>query len=119
MLKAYYVCDSPDSSSSKPVQPAVSSVAAEVLKSGWDLEEEKEDGLELRHMLQQYERLCNSGMLKKLPSQMEHLDNDQTNDVILLINRFLNVFHEVPSRTSILEHDVDVGNAAPIRQHPY
>ncbi|XP_038854857.1 piggyBac transposable element-derived protein 4-like [Salvelinus namaycush] len=34
-----------DSSSSKPVQPAVSSVAAVVLKPGWDLEDDKEDGL--------------------------------------------------------------------------
>uniref|UniRef100_A0A8K9UAB6 Gypsy retrotransposon integrase-like protein 1 n=1 Tax=Oncorhynchus mykiss TaxID=8022 RepID=A0A8K9UAB6_ONCMY len=119
MLKTYYVRDSPDSSSSKPVQPAVSSVAAVVLKPGWDLDEDKEDGLELRHTLQQGERLCNSEMLKKLPSQMEHLDNDQTKDLILLINSFLNVFQDIPSRTSILEHDVDVGNAVPIRQHPY
>jgi hypothetical protein len=50
---------------------------------------------------------------------MEHLDNDQTKNLILLINSFLSVFQDVPSRTSILEHDVDVGNAVPIRQHPY
>ena len=60
MLKTYYVRDFPNSSSGKPVQPAVSSV---VLKPGWDLEEDKEDGLELRHTLQQCERLCNSEML--------------------------------------------------------
>jgi hypothetical protein len=63
MLKTYYVRDSPNSSSGKPVQPAVSSVAAVVLKPGWDLEEDKEDGLELRHTLQQCEHLCNSEML--------------------------------------------------------
>uniref|UniRef100_A0A673Y3Q0 ribonuclease H n=1 Tax=Salmo trutta TaxID=8032 RepID=A0A673Y3Q0_SALTR len=119
MLKAYYMRDSPNSSSRKPVQPAVSSVAAVVLKPGWYLEEDKEDGLELRHTLQQCERLCNSEMLKKLPSQMEHLDKDQTKDLILLINSFLTVFQDVPSRTSILEHDVDVGDAVPISQHPY
>ena len=69
MLKAYYIRDSPDSSSCKLVQPAVSSVAAVVLKPGWDLEEEdEEDGLESCHTLQQCERLCNSKTLKKLPS---------------------------------------------------
>ena len=52
--------------------------------------------------------VCNSEMLKKLPSQMEHLDNDKTKDLILLINSFLNVFQDVPSRSFILEHDVDV-----------
>lgn len=29
------------------------------------------------------------------------------------------MFQDIPSRTSLIEHDVDVGNAAPIRQHPY
>jgi hypothetical protein len=80
-----YIRDSPDSSSCKQVQPAISSVVALVLKPGWDLEEDKEDWLELRHTLQQCKHLCNSEMLEKLPSQMEHLDNDQTNDFILLI----------------------------------
>ena len=28
---------------------------------------------------------------------MEHLDNDQTKDLILLINSFLSVFQDIPS----------------------
>ena len=58
-------------------------------------------------------------MLIQLPAQMEHLASDQKKDLALLVNRFLSVFQDVLSRTSVLEHDVDVGNAVPIRQHPY
>ena len=60
MLSACYVRAAPDSSSGKLVQPAISSVAALVLKPGWDLEEDMEDRLEL----QQCERLCNSNVDK-------------------------------------------------------
>ena len=117
MLQAYYVRDSPDSSPDAPVQAIFSSVAAVVLEQPGL--EDKEDGLELRHTLQQCERCCNSKMLTRLPSQMEHVGSDQKKGLILLINRFLSVFQDVPSRTSVLEHDVDVGKAVPIRQHSY
>nr|XP_029486746.1 sterile alpha motif domain-containing protein 5-like [Oncorhynchus nerka] len=53
LSKSYETPGRRSHSSSKPVQPAVSSVAAVVLKPGWDLDEDKEDGLELRHTLQQ------------------------------------------------------------------
>lgn len=29
------------------------------------------------------------------------------------------MLNDVPSRTTVLEHDIDVGNATPIKQHPY
>ena len=87
MLKAYRVRDSPDSSPGAPVQAVVSSVAAVVLEQPGL--EDKEDGLELRHTLQQCERLCNSEMLTQLPAQMEHLASDQKKDLMLLINRFI------------------------------
>lgn len=119
MLKPYFVRASPNSSSGTLVQPTVSSVGAVVLKAGGDLEEEQQDGLVLRHTLQQCARLCNSEVLKSLPSHMEHLESDQIADLVVLVNRFLSVFQDIPSRTSLIEHDVDVGNAAPIRQHPY
>ena len=114
MLKAYHVRVFP---SSKPDQPAVSSVAVAVSDVG--LDESSDDGLELRNTLQQCERLCNSEMLQKLPSIMEHLDERQVADLDSLIHAFLGVFQDVPRRTSVLAHDVDVGNNTPIRQHPY
>ena len=114
MLKAYHLRVFP---SSKPDQPAVSSVAVVVSDVG--LDESSDDGLELRNTLQQCERLCNSEMLQKLPSIMEHLDERQVADLDSLIHAFLGVFQDVPRRTSVLAHDVDVGNSTPIRQHPY
>ncbi|XP_034151412.1 uncharacterized protein LOC117595287 [Esox lucius] len=117
-LKPYRARCSTDSSFSLPVQPAVSSVAAVVLQPGTTLEE-NDDGLVSRHTLQQCERLSNSEMLKTLPLIMGHLNKDQMTDLIALLNCFLTVFQDVPSRTSVLEHDVDVGDTAPIRQHPY
>lgn len=32
---------------------------------------------------------------------------------------FLLLFNDVPSRTTVLEHDINVGDAAPIKQHAY
>lgn len=36
-----------------------------------------------------------------------------------LIQSFPSLFKDVPGRTSLLQHDVDVGDAQPIKQHPY
>lgn len=91
MLKPYFVRASPNSSSGTLVQPTVSSVGAVVLKAGGDLEEEQQDGLVLRHTLQQCARLCNSEVLKSLPSHMEHLESDQIADLVVLVNSFLSV----------------------------
>jgi hypothetical protein len=29
------------------------------------------------------------------------------------------LFSDVPKKTQLIEHDVDVGNTTPIKQHPY
>ena len=36
-----------------------------------------------------------------------------------LILKYSNLFPDVPKRTTIASHDVDVGDAQPIKQHPY
>lgn len=35
------------------------------------------------------------------------------------MNAFPSLFLDVPSRTTVLEHDIDVGSATPIKQHAY
>ena len=35
------------------------------------------------------------------------------------INEYKGLFSDNPTRTSLFEHDVDVGDAAPIKQHSY
>ena len=117
MLKPYHVREQ-SLCPGAPSQPTKSSVATVVLCSS-DLEEHDEDGLQLRNSLPQCERLSNSVMLTQLGSLTEHLDDGQTKDLVALIECFPNVFNDVPSVTTVLEHDVNVAGAAPICQHPY
>ena len=36
-----------------------------------------------------------------------------------LIHTYRDVFPDVPRRTNVMYHDVDVGDVMPIKQHPY
>ena len=36
-----------------------------------------------------------------------------------IISDYNALFSDVPKTTRLIEHDVDVGNAIPIKQHPY
>ena len=36
-----------------------------------------------------------------------------------MIYEFQDIFSDVPTRTTEAYHDVDVGDSAPIKQHPY
>lgn len=64
-------------------------------------------------------RLKNSEMLANLDSCFLHLPFSQRTDVINLINCYVSLFSDVPSQTHVLQHDIDVGDNDPIKQHPY
>lgn len=64
-------------------------------------------------------RLPNSEILGNLTSHLHHLTAKQQSDLELLIGRYECLFGDVPTRTSILKHDIDVKDARPIKQHPY
>ena len=51
--------------------------------------------------------------------KLSHLDEPQRRDVEALIEEYQHLFPDVPSRTDQIAHDVDTGNAPPIKQHPY
>lgn len=36
-----------------------------------------------------------------------------------LIQEFSDLFPDVPQKTNLVYHDVDVGDSSPIKQHPY
>jgi hypothetical protein len=36
-----------------------------------------------------------------------------------LLDRYVSVFPDVPNKTHVCHHDVDIGEAVPIKQHPY
>ena len=78
-----------------------------------------EDGLELRNAPQQCARLSNSDTMSNLPSLLGHLSERQCSDIVQLISDFPNLFSDTPTQTTVLTHDIDVGQSPPIRQHPY
>jgi len=64
-------------------------------------------------------KLKNSDVLKNLDEKLEHLENSQKNQLKRLLWEFEAIFPDVPSKTDKILHDVDVGDAAPIKQHSY
>lgn len=64
-------------------------------------------------------RLKNSETLKNLKGQFSHLPAAQAVEFEDLIFKYPGLFGDVPSRTDWAEHDIDVGEAQPIRQHFY
>ncbi len=61
-------------------------------------------------------RLHNSEALRSLHDRFSHLTEVQRTDLINLIFEYVTLFPDTPSRTSLIEHDIDVGESAPIRQ---
>ena len=65
-------------------------------------------------------RLNNSDSLRKLDSNLAYLDDDKRAELVALVNGYPALFQDVPSRTHLIEHDVEVdGKIRPIRQRFY
>ena len=64
-------------------------------------------------------KLMNSDILQDLDSKLSHLPPLQPQDLEHLLQEFEPLFPDVPSRTDKIYHDVDVGDATPVKQHPY
>lgn len=64
-------------------------------------------------------RLENSAYLKTIETQLEYLTEEQRSDLISLIQSHLALFPDTPTRTNVISHDIDVGNATPIKQRFY
>lgn len=114
MLKAYHCREGPQKKTAEETSvPVVSSVAvvgevsSSVGKAGAD-----EDGLVLRNAPQQCTRLSNS----ELSSYLTHLSESQRQDIMQLII-FPTLFNDTP--TTVLQHDINVNNSPPIKQHAY
>ncbi|XP_068237224.1 uncharacterized protein [Palaemon carinicauda] len=50
---------------------------------------------------------------------LEQLEGIQKDDMLKLISFFSDLFQASPGRTTLLQHDVDVGSASPVKQSPY
>ena len=64
-------------------------------------------------------RLTNSDVLRNLDSKLSYLSENQRQDLEKLLLEIEHLFPDVPTRTDQIYHEVDVGNAHPIKQHPY
>ena len=83
---------------------------------------EKEEDTESEVRLgndQQPIKLQNSQILNDLGTKLSHLPLVQRKELAEVISQYREVFPDVPSKTNLIEHDVDVGDSAPIKQHPY
>ena len=64
-------------------------------------------------------KLNNSEILRNIDSKLAHLTQSQQQDLKELFSEYEQLFSDVPSRTYMIIHDVDVGDAQPIKQHPH
>ena len=83
---------------------------------------EKEEDTESEVRLendQQPIKLQNSQILNDLGTKLSHLPLVQRKELAEVITQYREAFPNVPSKTNLIEHDVDVGDSAPIKQHPY
>ncbi|KAK7889547.1 hypothetical protein WMY93_025107 [Mugilogobius chulae] len=78
-----------------------------------------EEDLEEPCVAQQCGRLSNSEFMSSLGARLSYLSEDQLGDIVVLLQSYPSLLGDTPSRTSVLEHDIDVGSAAPIKQHAY
>lgn len=58
-------------------------------------------------------------MLVNLSQHLEYLQPEQAQDIAELIKKHPSLFRDIPGLTDLVSHDVDTGEAASIKQHPY
>ncbi len=58
-------------------------------------------------------------ILLNLSSHLSYLTEKERSDVTELVVSFPSLFLDVPGRTSIIEHDIDVGTSCPVKQNAY
>ena len=116
MLKKYV--ERSDSGSSKPV------CTVHVTNDNIDKSEEdnsdvtRDQNTEVKHN-EYHMKLNNSDVLANLDQKLGHLAKEQSSEIADLIHEFSDIFSDTPSRTDAAVHEIDVGDAKPIKQHPY
>lgn len=108
MLKPFHVREDERSAQSMLVVPSVIPVCPEM-----------EEDFEEPCVAQQCGRLSNSEFMSRLGANLSYLSGEQLSDILGLLHSYPSLFGDTPSRTGVLEHDIDVGSAAPIKQHAY
>ena len=107
LLKPFYNCGSESGQAEEGMRPAL--VASSVAVMHEDGVPEPDDSLLCGH-LKNSESLCN---LDKL---LSHLSESRCCELADLVRKFPCLFGDVPSRTDWVEHDIEVGDAQPIKR---
>ncbi|KAK3861774.1 hypothetical protein Pcinc_032299 [Petrolisthes cinctipes] len=61
----------------------------------------------------------NSSAWRNLSQKLLHLESEQAAQLISVLSQSSKVFRDVPGRTTEIVHDVDVGDASPVKLPPY
>ena len=64
-------------------------------------------------------KLDNSTILNNLGGKFKHLPAKERGELIALMQRYKELFSDVPRSTKLINQDVDVSDTKPIKQHPY
>lgn len=112
MLKAYVTLAKSNTFHDSSVTPVIAAACSPVYSPA-------QDGLGMGFENVSCERLENSTIINGLETYLAHLSTCQREDIVCLISRFPMLFSDVPSQTTVICHDIDVGNSPPVKQHPY
>ena len=63
--------------------------------------------------------LENSAVLENIMSKIGHMELEKKEKLVEIIERYKSLFPDAPRKTNVVVHDVDVGDATPIKQHSY
>ena len=66
-----------------------------------------------------YGRLKNSESLQNLDCLLSHLEGSKRGQLADLVKRYPCLFGDTPTRTHLVEHDIDVSDCQPIKQRFY
>ncbi|XP_076049696.1 uncharacterized protein LOC143030434 [Oratosquilla oratoria] len=61
----------------------------------------------------------NAEVWPQVVDKLGHLPAERREDLLELLSRYQGIFRDAPGRTDLTLHDVDVGDAKPIKQAPY
>ena len=64
-------------------------------------------------------KLSNSEVIANIDSKLDGLSVEQKQKLKDLIQQYESIFPDVPNRSNVAVHDIDVGDSKPIKQHPY
>ena len=117
MLKRYV--DRSDPSTTKPVAISVSEQDGdEIIQNG--VTKSTQNHKTGDNPKTEYQpKVANSDVLKNLDTKLGHLDKSQQDQLTSLIHKYDNLFSDVPTKTDVVYHDIEIDGAAPIKQHPY